>query len=466
MSEVKRIVVIGADAAGMSAAHQALRAAKARRKDIDVVVLEKTQHTSYSACGIPYWIAGDVDDQVRLLARTADRHRAMGVDLRMGATAVEVDLDRRRVGCCAPNGDVTEVPFDELVFATGAHPVVPDWARSADGDPFPGVRPVKTLDDGERWLNLLGVGSPAASPEHALVVGGGYIGVEMAEALVRRGVRTTLLTRSRVMSNLDPDMSERITTVLTNAGVEVVTDDTVSGLETGPDGAVRQAVTSSGRRIRADVVALGLGVRPGSELGEKAGIPIGRSGGYVPDENGRVGAGLWAAGDCCESRHRITGDYVFTPLGTHANKQGRAVGDNITGGNAGFGTVLGTAITRFVVGEQHVEIARTGLNSAEASAAGRNVASLVTEGRTASGYMPEAARMATKIIADRDTRQLLGVQIVGGQAAGKRIDTAAATLWGALTVDDLAAMDLAYAPPFATVWEAVQLAARRLTSRF
>jgi len=455
MSEVKRIVVIGADAAGMSAAHQALRSAKARGRDIDVVVLEKTRHTSYSACGIPYWIAGDVEDQVRLLARTADQHRGMGVDLRMGATAAEVDLDRGRVGYRTADDGVAEVPFDELIFATGAHPVIPDWARSAGGDPFPGVHPVKTLDDGERWLDLLGT-----APEHGLVVGGGYIGVEMAEALVRRGVRTTLLTRSRVMSNLDPDMSERIETALTDAGVDIVTDDTVACLGT------RHAVTNGGRRIRADVVALGLGVRPSSELGEKAGIPVGRSGGYVPDENGRVGAGVWAAGDCCESRHRLTGDYVFTPLGTHANKQGRAVGENIMGGSAGFGTVLGTAITRFVVADQHVEIARTGLNSAEASAAGRNVASLVTEGRTASGYMPEAAPMATKIIADSDSRQLLGVQIVGGQAAGKRIDTAAATLWGSLTVDDLAAMDLAYAPPFATVWEAVQLAARRLTSRF
>ncbi|GEM_PF-4515079 len=161
----------------------------------------------------------------------------------------------------------------------------------------------------------------------------------------------------------------------------------------------------------------------------------------------------------------VTGDYVFVPLGTHANKQGRVVGENLADGNASFGGVLGTAITRFVTEGHHVEIARTGLSAAEASAAGLTATGLVTEGRTASGYMPEASPMATKILADPRDRRLLGVQVIGGPGAGKRIDTAAAALWGVMTVDDLAGMDLAYAPPFATVWEAIQLAARRLADR-
>lgn len=150
------------------------------------------------------------------------------------------------------------------------------------------------------------------------------------------------------------------------------------------------------------------------------------------------------------------------PLGTHANKQGRVVGDNIAGGDTRFGGVLGTAITRFAAGTRQIEIARTGLSTAEAAAAGLTVSSLVTEGSTASGYMPEASPIAIKVLAEQGSRRLLGVQIVGGQGAAKRIDTAAAALWGGMTVDDLAGMDLAYAPPFATVWEAVQLAARRL----
>jgi NADPH-dependent 2,4-dienoyl-CoA reductase/sulfur reductase-like enzyme len=177
------------------------------------------------------------------------------------------------------------------------------------------------------------------------------------------------------------------------------------------------------------------------------------------------GARVWAVGDCCEVRHRVTRDWVFLPLGTHANKQGKVVGDNLVGGDARFGGVLGTAITRFVHGRTHVEIARTGLSSREAAVAGFDAVALVTDGRTASGYMPEARRMATNVIVDRGTRRLLGVQIVGGDRSAKRIDTAAAALWGELTVDDLAGMDLAYAPPFATVWEALQLASRRAADR-
>ena len=162
---------------------------------------------------------------------------------------------------------------------------------------------------------------------------------------------------------------------------------------------------------------------------------------------------------------RITGGYAFVPLGTHANEQGRVVGDNLAGGNSRFGGVLGTAITRFAAGAQYVEIARTGLSTDEAAAAGLAVGSLVTEGSTVAAYMPEAAPIATKIVAEHGTRRLLGVQIVGGRGSAKRIDTAAAALWGGMTVDDLAGMDLAYAPPFATVWEALQLAARRLADR-
>jgi NADPH-dependent 2,4-dienoyl-CoA reductase/sulfur reductase-like enzyme len=213
------------------------------------------------------------------------------------------------------------------------------------------------------------------------------------------------------------------------------------------------------------MVVLGIGVSPASELGAKAGLPVGASNGYLPDPAGRISDGIWAAGDCCEAIHRITGDYAFMPLGTHANKQGRVVGENLSGGDARFDGVLGTAITRFVTDTHHVEIARTGLSTSEAVSAGLAVRSLVTEGRTASGYMPEASPMATKVLSEEGTRRLLGMQIVGGRGAGKRIDTAAAALWGGMTVDDLAGMDLAYAPPFATVWEAVQLAARRLADQ-
>ena len=468
MPSATRIAVIGADAAGMSAAHQALRGARARGLDVEVVVLESTRHTSYSACGIPYWIAGDVDDSERLLARSADQHRQMGIDLRTGSTATSLDLRRRTVHFRDERGAAARLAFDQLVLATGAPAVIPDWARDGGGL-ISGVHPVKNLDDGAAWLDLLvpeATGSDGRpKPRRAVIVGGGYIGIEMAEAMIRRGLHTTLITRAQVMSSLDPDMSTRISTALKNVGLEVVTDTQVASLTRGPTGAVTEVVTTDSRICPADVVVLGMGARPASDLGAQAGLPLGRFGGYLPDERGQIADGIWAAGDCCEAIHRITGDYVFVPLGTHANKQGRVVGENLTGGDVSFGGVLGTAITRFVANGHHVEIARTGLSTAEAGAAGLVATGLVTEGRTASGYMPEASPMATKIVAEPRNRRLLGIQVVGGRSAGKRIDTAAAALWGAMTVDDLAGMDLAYAPPFATVWEAVQLAARRLADR-
>lgn len=463
----KKVVVVGADAAGMSAAHQALRTGKANGKHFEILALEKTPYTSYSACGIPYWVAGDVSGAADLSARTPEQHRHLGVDLRMGATATRLDTDRKTVTFRDADGVHQTVFYDELVLATGAAPVIPAWARTCSGELVEGVHPLKDLGDGERWIDILTTEpqTQTARRPHAIVVGGGYIGIEMAEALIRREWDCTLVTRSGVMSSLDPDMGERVQKVLEAAGITVITDSTVDRLEQDPAGRVARVVLHDGNSFEVSAVVLALGVEPATDLGAASGLPVGDSGGYLTDQHGRVSDAVWAAGDCCEAIHRVSARPVFIPLGTHANKQGKVVGTCLGGGSAQFAGVLGTAITRFVAGGQHVEVARTGLSSAEASAAGFVPASLTTEGRTASGYMPEASPMATKVIADQPTRRLLGLQIVGGPGAGKRIDTAAASLWGSLTVDDLAGMDLAYAPPFATVWEAIQLAARRLADR-
>lgn len=463
MSTAERIVVVGADAAGMSAAHQALRSARAEQRSIDVIVFERTQDTSYSACGIPYLLAGLVGSEEELSARTPEKHRAMGIDLRMGTAATAVDMSNRTVQARGPDGRTERVAFDKLVLATGAEPVIPGWARNAQGQIYGGVHTVKNLDDARYWLDVL-TPIDTATKRRGVVVGGGYIGVEMAEALALRGFSTTLLTRSRVMSNLDPVMSARIESALEQSGITVVTGTTVAHLD-APDGRVTAVTTDDGKVLAADVVVLGVGVQPASELGRNAGLAIGEHGGYLPDDQQRIGDGVWAAGDCCEVLDRMRGKHVLAPLGTHANKQGRICGYNLIGGERTFAGILGTAITRFSTSTTHLEIARTGLNSADAHQLGFDVEALVTDGGTASGYMAERSPIAINVIADRTSRRLLGVQIVGGAQSGKRIDTAAAALWANLTVDDLAEMDLSYAPPFATVWEALQLSARRLADR-
>lgn len=455
----RRVVVVGADAAGMSAAHQALRVAKTRGEALEVVALEATDHTSYSACGLPYWIAGDVAGASDLVARTPEEHRARGVDLRTGATVTAVDTAARTVGHVDRSGATTELAYDELVLATGAGPVVPDWARDGDGTTYAGIGPVTNLDEGAAWLDRL----ERTGTRRVVVAGGSYIGLEMAEAALRRGREVTVVTRSRVMSNLDADVSDRIVTGLREAGVRVVEGSEVTGLTT-EDGRVRSVESTAGS-FACDLLVLALGVRPALEFLEGAGLETGESGGLRPDPRGAVAPGVWAAGDCCEVRHRLSDRWVHLPLGTHANKLGRVVGENLAGGDLSFDGVLGTAITRFVQDGVHLEVARTGLSTQEATDAGIDVVSLVTEGTTASGYMPEAAPITVKILGERGTRRLLGAQVVGGPGAGKRIDTVAACLWGGMRVDDLAWMDLSYAPPFATAWEIVSLAARRLAER-
>lgn len=452
----ERVVVVGADAAGMSAAHQALRTAERTGRELAVTVLEQGDHTSYSACGIPYWMAGTVDSADDLVARTAAEHRAAGIDLRMGVRATGVDLAARTVA----TADGAAVPFDQLVVATGAPAVVPDWALDERGRLHDRVGTVKTLDDGAAWLDdFAEVGDGA----HVVVVGAGYVGVEVAEAALDRGFGVTVVTRGRGLATLEPEMSEKVAVAMCDAGAEVVLGVEVNGLVL-TEGVV-SGVRWEGDSRDADLVVLAIGVRPGTDFLAGSGVPLTDRGFLRPDPHGRVADRVWAAGDCCEVRRRVDDAWVFRPLGTHANKLGRALGDSLAGGSLTFDGMVDSSITRFSTNGRHLEISRTGLSLEEARAAGFDPVAVSTDGTTASGYMPEADPITLWVLADRRTRRLLGVQVVGGRGAGKRIDAAAAVLWYDGTVDDLAWMDLSYAPPFSTAWEVLQIAARRVAER-
>ena len=449
-------MVVGADGAGMSAAHQALRTAARRGERLAVTVLDRGHHTSYSACGIPYWMSGDVPSQDALVARSAAEHGQAGIDLRLGVEVVAADLAARTV----TTADGDELGYHDLVVATGAPAVVPDWALRPDGTTYDGVGVVKTLDDGAAWVERF---AAAGAGAHVVVVGAGYVGVEVAEAALVRGFGVTVLTRTRGMAMLEDEMSERVNTALVDAGVELVLGAEVTGLEV--DGDRVTGVRWEGGRRDADLVVVAVGVRPATDFLAGTGIELHERGALRPDPHGRVADHVWAAGDCCEVRRRIDDQWVFRPLGTHAAKQGRALGDSLAGGGLTFDGMVDTSITRFSACDVHVEIARTGLSRDDAIAAGHDPVALVTEGTTATGYMPEAEPIAIWVMADRVTRRLLGVQVVGGHGAGKRIDVAAAVLWAGGSVDDLAWMDLAYSPPFATTWEVLQIAARRVAER-
>jgi len=451
----ERLVVVGGDAAGMSAA----ATAKRRAGDaLDVVVVERTGWTSYSACGIPYWVAGDVDGPDGLVARTPEQHREKGIDARVGIEAVSVDPAEQAVTVRPCDGGPEErLGYDHLLLATGAQPVRPD-VPGADAD---GVHGIQTLDDGCRLLQTL-ESLDDSRPRRAVVVGGGYIGVEMAEVCLRRGLATTLVDLAdEPMSTIDPDLATLVRTAMLDMGIDVVMGAGAEGFDTDDTGRVR-AVRAGGRTYDADVVVLGLGVQPRSELAAAAGMPLGGSGGIRVEPSMTVPgpAGVWAAGDCVESWDRVAEEFVYVPLGTHANKQGRIAGLNIAGGRERFHGVVGTAITKVC----DLEVARTGMAQDSAVAAGFDAVSATIKTTTRAGYFPGAQPMTVRLTAEKSGGRLLGGQIVGGEGSAIRIDICATALWAGLGVHDLVDLDLAYAPPFSSPWDPVQVAARALLS--
>lgn len=445
----QRLVVIGGDAAGMTAASQAKRAS---REDLEVVALERSHHASYSACGIPYWVAGDVGSADELVARTPAEHRRRGVDLRMRHEVEGIDLDRREVTVRDLDAASTyELGFDQLVVATGALPVRPDLP----GVDAEGIFGVQTLDDGDAVIAAL----DRDQPRTAVVVGAGYIGVEMAEAMVRHGLSVTVVDQAaEPMTTLDPDMGALVRRAMCGMGMDVRVATAVERFEVDGRGHV-SGVDVGGEVLSADLVVLGIGVRPNTALARAAGLPVGNSGGVQVDL--RLGVrgveGVWAGGDCVETFHRVSQTWGHIPLGTHANKHGRVIGANVSGGYATFPGVVGTAVSKVC----ELEIARTGLIEHQARAAGFDHVAVTIESTTRAGYFPGARGMTVKLIVERGTGRLLGAQIVGGEGSAKRIDVCAVALWNEMSAEEMTGLDLGYAPPFSPVWDPVLVAARK-----
>lgn len=445
----ERLVVVGGDAAGMSAASQARR--RRPPDDLEIVAFERGHFTSYSACGIPYRVGGSVEDWDALVVRRPEEFRsrqAIDVRIRHEVTAIDPVAGTVTVSDLE-NGGETREPFDLLMVATGAKPLRPPIA----GIETPGVFGVQTLDDGVAVEQAI----ERDDSRNAVVVGAGYIGLEMAEALVSRGLDVSVVERAPApMTVLDPDMGARLGDAIRGLGIQLFTDEGVTGLEQD-NGRVSGVVTPE-RTIPADLVILGLGVRPNSDLARDAGIAIGESGGVAVDDHMRASTeNVWSAGDCAEKFHRVSRRPVAIALGTHANKEGRVAGINIGGGDAVFRGVLGTAAARVC----DLEIARTGLTEVEAAAAGFDFVSTTVESTARAGYLPGAQPMHVKLVVERDSGRLLGAQIVGREGAAKRIDVLATALWNEMTVGEMIDLDLSYAPPFAPVWDPVLIAARK-----
>jgi NADPH-dependent 2,4-dienoyl-CoA reductase/sulfur reductase-like enzyme len=445
----ERLVVIGGDAGGMTAASQARR--RRGPSDLEIIAFERSEYTSYSACGLPYYVAGEIEDVDRLVARAPEAHRANGIDVRVRHDVVGIDLDDRSVSVTDHDagGKEHKVAFDRLLIATGATPIRPPLP----GADARGVHGIQTITDG------ISLHDHVSDHGNAVVVGAGYVGLEMAEAMKKRGMSVTIIDAApQPMSTLDPDIGALVAGAIRAMDIELHTETRVEAFETDAGGHVR-AVIAAGKTFPTDIVVLGIGVRPNSALAEAAGITIGTRGGITTDRRQATSAdGVWAAGDCVETFHRISREQVAIALGTHANKQGRVAGINATGGYAAFPGVIGTAITKIC----EYEIGRTGLSEREANAAGFAFETAKVEGTTRASYYPDAQPITIKVLAEQGTGRLLGAQIIGREGAAKRIDVMATAIWNEMTAEDFGQVDLSYAPPLSPLWDPTLIAARKV----
>jgi CoA-dependent NAD(P)H sulfur oxidoreductase len=444
---MKRLIVIGADAAGMSAA------SRARRLDpeLGITAFERGRYTSYAACGLPYLIGGVIPEAADLVARRPEDFARQDIDVRIRHEVLSIDPAARRVVVRdLESGQSQDEPYDELLIATGARPIVPDLP----GLDLPGVHVLKRIED------AIAIAEAVPSAKRALIVGGGYIGLEVAEALVARKVSTVIVEGlDRLLPTVDRPLSELALEEVRAAGVEVHLSTKVEGIAES-SGAL--TVSTSAGPIEADLVVVSVGVRPNAELAEAAGVALGVRGAIITDERMHTNVdGIWAAGDCCQATHRVTGEPVWIPLGDTANRMGRVAGTNLGGGSDRFTGVTGTSVTK--VFERG--FARTGLSRDEAAAAGLEVQTVHVDAKDRAHFMPGARPIRVLLNFEPQSGRLLGGQIAGYGDAIKRIDGLAVAVTAGWTLDDLRHADLGYAPPYSPVWDPVLVAANVASGR-
>ena len=440
----ERLVVVGGVAAGMSAA------AKARRvnREMEIVAYEKSGYVSYGSCGIPYFIKGDIKEVPDLVVRTPEQFAKSGIEVHVHHEVLSVDVEKRQVVVRnLDTGQEFADHFDKLVLTTGG---------KASKPPIPGIDlnhiyTLRVVEDAVAVRTFLRESKPA----NAVIVGGGYIGLEMAEALAGQVKKVTVVEMlPQVLPNMDSDFAAMAAEELEKNGVELVLESPVEGFE-GEDGDVK-AVVAGGKTFPADLVILAVGVRPNATLAKEAGIALGPTGAVAVNERMETNVpGIYSAGDVAEAHHLVTGKPAYIPLGTTANKQGRVAGENAAGGNAIFGGVVGTAVVK-VFG---MEFGRTGLTEKEAFKEGFDAASVSIKSLSRAHYYPGHKPLYVKLVFEKGTKRLLGAQTAGQEGAALRINVLAAALHAGWTVEDVSRLDLAYAPPFAPVWDPILVAA-------
>jgi NADPH-dependent 2,4-dienoyl-CoA reductase/sulfur reductase-like enzyme len=449
------LVMIGGSDAGISAA------LRARELDpgAEVSVVVADAYPNFSICGIPYYVSGEVTHWRDLAHRTTADLEATGMRLRLDTTARRIDAGGRKLLVTGPGGQEELLAYDTLVIGTGAVPVRPPIGGLDTLGPEDGVHLLHSMGDTFAVMRTLEDKTPAT----AVIVGAGYIGLEMADALTTRGLHVIQMEQlPEVLPTVDPALGALVHGHLAGRGVEVLTGTTVRQItrtsgETGRLQVDATAADGSAVTRQAGMVLVVAGVRPDTALAASAGATLGARGAIAVDRGMRTSLpGVYAAGDCVATYHRLLGQ-TYLPLGTTAHKQGRVAGENALGGTREFAGSLGTQVVKIF----DQAAARTGLRDHEAAAAGYDPVTVQSEADDHKAYYPGSHRITMRLTGDRTTGQLLGAQLFGHRHAeiAKRIDTAATAIYHTMTIDGLSDLDLSYTPPLGSPWDAIQIGA-------
>jgi NADPH-dependent 2,4-dienoyl-CoA reductase/sulfur reductase-like enzyme len=454
------LVMIGGSDAGISAA------LRARELDpgADVTVVVADAYPNFSICGIPYYLSGEVAPWQNLAHRTIADLEAAGMWLRLDTTARRIDVPGRKLLLTSPGGTDELLAYDKLIVGTGAVPVRPPIGGLAGPDalgPGDGVHLLHSMGDTFAVMRTL----ENAAPASAVIVGGGYIGLEMADALTVRGLQVTQMEQlPEVLPTVDPQLGALVHAELATHGVEVLPSTTVRQISRAGAGQAGRlqvhAAAADGTAVTraADMVLVVVGVRPDTALAAEAGATLGVKGAIAVNRKMQTNLpDVFAAGDCVVTHHRLLGP-AYLPLGTTAHKQGRVAGENALGGNRVFAGSLGTQVVKIF----DQAAARTGLRDHEATAAGIDAVTVESQADDHKAYYPGAHKITMRVTGDRKTGRLLGMQLFGHKQAeiAKRIDIAATAIFHHMTVDAVSDLDLSYTPPLGSPWEAVQMGAQ------
>lgn len=446
MNSPLRIVVIGGDAAGMSAASRARKYAP----DSTVVVYEAGGHVSYSACGMPFYLSGDVrdfDDLIHYPVSKFVEERKINVQLFSRVISIDVSAKSLEV---QKDGEVFQDRYDRLIIATGARPQIPEMFKDKSN-----VHTLRHIDD------LLPLEEAMGKAQSVAIIGAGYIGLEMAEAFTKMGKDVTLIQRSeRLLRGFDEDFHPAITRELETNKVKLLLNSPVK--EVVSDGDRIASIKAGDSEVLTDAVFVATGVIPNSEFAAQAGIRTGIAGAIVVNDRMQTSAPMvFAAGDVATTRHLVTGKDVYFPLATGSNKSGRTAGENAAGKRTVYGGIVGTEVVKVF----SLEVGRTGLTEQEAKQNRFRPVSAVITSSTRSSYFPGSASLKIKLIADENTHRFLGGMLVGKEGVAKRLDVLAAALYGRMRIEDLTKIDYSYSPPFAPSWEPIGVAADVLLSK-